>query len=667
MRILTNFSIRTKLIIAFVLMLSASAGLGAFSITRLHQLNANSEAISANVIQMQPITVMLSDAESLKSLIVEDHLLKDPDQGTLIPNLAAVQQNIGTKQSNSQTEFALQWNTYEPTMDPGQETADGTKLKAAFEQMIADGGQIVSLDAAQNKAAASAIIVGDLQSQLDTVKRAIGDDLVYQDDQAEALTNASSDSNTSGNYMILLALGLMAVFSVLVIVALVKMVASPVTAMTDVMRKLAGGNSSLNISGIERGDEIGGMARAVQVFKEAGLEKIRLEADLQAERANAAQEQSRLELDRQASASQQKFVVSSVATGLGKLSGGELLFRLNTPFSPEYEKLRSDFNDAMDKLQETMLAISSTTEGVRSAAGEITQASDDLSRRTEQQAASLEQTAAALDQITATVRKTAEGADEARQVVATSKADAESSGAVIHDTVAAMTGIEKSSKEIGTIIGVIDEIAFQTNLLALNAGIEAARAGDAGRGFAVVATEVRALAQRSTTAAKEIKTLISASGTEVANGVKLVDETGKALGRIVEQVARLSGLISEIAASAKEQASGLAEVNIAVNQMDQVTQQNAAMVEQSTAASHNLAGEASQLAQLIAEFQIGDTGVAAKRSALKSASKTSLKGCRTLCKGAVRIPPRRRPWHVSLPRLRPPLQRRGGPNSSQLP
>jgi methyl-accepting chemotaxis protein len=190
-------------------------------------------------------------------------------------------------------------------------------------------------------------------------------------------------------------------------------------------------------------------------------------------------------------------------------------------------------------------------------------------------------------------------------MAATAKSDAEQSGAVVRETVTAVSGIEASSKQIGNIIGVIDEIAFQTNLLALNAGVEAARAGDAGRGFAVVATEVRALAQRSADAAKEIKTLISASGKQVDAGVKLVGETGKALGRIVEQVSKLNQVVTEIASSTQEQATGLNEVNTAVNQMDQVTQQNAAMVEQSTAASHGLAGEAETLARLVGQFRIG--------------------------------------------------------------
>ena len=262
-----------------------------------------------------------------------------------------------------------------------------------------------------------------------------------------------------------------------------------------------------------------------------------------------------------------------------------------------------------------------------------------MSRRTEQQAASLEETAAALDQITATVRKTAENSNEARNTVSVTKADTETSGAVVRETVTAMSGIEASSKQIGTIIGVIDEIAFQTNLLALNAGVEAARAGDAGRGFAVVATEVRALAQRSAEAAKEIKALISASSQQVDTGVKLVGETGKALARIAEQVARLNGLVSDISFSAQEQATGLNQVNTAVNQMDQVTQQNAAMVEEATAASHNLSGEAQELARLVGQFRIGESAAA---PVLKRAAPTTPPKSRVVTTSANKV--------VALPR-----------------
>lgn len=326
------------------------------------------------------------------------------------------------------------------------------------------------------------------------------------------------------------------------------------------------------------------------------------------------------DVERAARAEEQAKVVRGLAEGLAHLAGGNLTARIDHAFPGEYEKLRHDFNEAMGKLQEAMKTIVVNAGGIRSGAGEISQASDDLSRRTEQQAASLEETAAALDEITATVRKTAEGSKQANSVVVTTRANAEASGKVVQETVSAMAEIEKSSKQISQIIGVIDEIAFQTNLLALNAGVEAARAGDAGRGFAVVASEVRALAQRSSEAAKEIKGLISASSQHVETGVELVGEAGNALQQIVVRVNEISGLVSEIAASAQEQATALAEVNTAINQMDQVTQQNAAMVEESTAASHSLTQEADELLSLISRFQTGAAPAQAPSSSTRARS-----------------------------------------------
>ncbi len=407
-------------------------------------------------------------------------------------------------------------------------------------------------------------------------------------------------------------------------VTVLLLVRRPMEALLTSVEALGRGDYESKVTGQERRDETGTIAMALEGFRHVLSEGRRHEAEAAQSRARAEEERQRSEAKREAHDAVVKSETGTFAAGLERLVAGDLQFRLTTPFTiPAAEKLRCHLNVVMDKLQETMQAIVHNAQGVRSGAGEITQASDDLSRRTEQQAASLEETAAALDQITATVRKTAEGANEARNAAATAKTDAENSGEVVRETVSAMSGIEASSKQISNIIGVIDEIAFQTNLLALNAGVEAARAGDAGRGFAVVATEVRALAQRSADAAKEIKTLISASGQQVDAGVKLVGETGKALGRIVDQVAKLNGLISDIAASAQEQATGLNQVNIAVNQMDQMTQQNAAMVEQSTAASHSLAAEAEELARLVGQFRIGESASAkvVEQAAHKSLSK----------------------------------------------
>jgi methyl-accepting chemotaxis protein len=309
--------------------------------------------------------------------------------------------------------------------------------------------------------------------------------------------------------------------------------------------------------------------------------------------------------------------VAFVGAALARLAEGDLTARVERELMPSLDQLRVDFNAAAKALHQALAQVSDGASAIHAGAGDIGRASDDLSRRSEQQAASLEETAAALDEITATVKRSAENARKTNAVVSVARGEAEHSGEVVTQAVEAMTRIEKSSQEISQIIGVIDEIAFQTNLLALNAGVEAARAGEAGRGFAVVAQEVRALAQRSAEAAKEIKALISTSTREVSRGVELVGETGAALRSIVEKVAEIDALIAEISASAQEQSTGLVEVNTAIGQMDQVVQENAARVEEATAASHALTGEAADLAGVVARFTVvgGAPGGRASRAA----------------------------------------------------
>jgi len=362
-----------------------------------------------------------------------------------------------------------------------------------------------------------------------------------------SVTIAITDAVVLGGLLIVVGL---AVFAVRL------WISTPLRALAATMGGLAAGDLERPVAGGDRRDEVGLVARAVQVFKDSGL-KLRLnEAAARDVEAAAARERLANEAARIEAAQRQQAVVVALATGLSGLAQGDLTCRLREAFVPEYEQLRTDFIEAATSLENAMGSIASCTEGVRANADEIAQASDDLSRRTEQQAASLEQTAAALDQITATVGTSASGAQEAAKLVAAARGDADSSRIVVDRAVTTMGEIESSSRQIGQIIGVIDEIAFQTNLLALNAGVEAARAGDAGRGFAVVAQEVRALAQRPAGAAREIKTLIQSSSRQVENGVGLVAEAGQALSRIGAQVASIEIQVKGIATSAQEQAAG---------------------------------------------------------------------------------------------------------------
>ncbi|CAN5230114.1 methyl-accepting chemotaxis protein [soil metagenome] len=477
----------------------------------------------------------------------------------------------------------------------------------------------------QNAGEAAKMVMGVIDPDIASLSKDVSAFTNGHNDATKAMVAKAAKESATGSLMSIL-FGVIASAAAMIFALWIgrSKISAPLTSLSKTMEVLAQGSVDVEVVGAQRKDEVGAMARSVQVFKDNALALRTAQAAQQRASAETEAERQRNQDAAEIAAREQAFVMENIATGLTRLAEGDLTYRVDAQFPPAYQRLQSDFNGAITQMEEAMRTIVQAANSIGSGSDEIASAADDLSRRSEQQAASLEETAAALDEITATVKRSSAGAVEASRVVTSTRSDAERSAVVVRGAVDAMNQIEKSSQSISQIIGVIDEIAFQTNLLALNAGVEAARAGDAGRGFAVVAQEVRALAQRSADAAKEIKTLISTSSQQVGQGVNLVGQTGEALQAIVGKVSEIDALVSEIAAGGAEQATGLNEVNAAVNQMDQTVQQNAAMVEQSTAASHALKGEANSLMQMIGRFQVSGAQVARTTTTRRAAPPTQV-------------------------------------------
>ncbi|MDH6268823.1 methyl-accepting chemotaxis protein [Rhizobium sp. SG_E_25_P2] len=392
----------------------------------------------------------------------------------------------------------------------------------------------------------------------------------------------------------------------------------PLDAMKSYMGVLATGDYSRDVPYAGRPDEIGAMAQSVAVFRRNAMERMEHRKRDEAAKAAELERERVLAAEKAADDEKRRFVIDQLTQGLTELADGNIAYRIDQPFAEAYENLRQAFNASQAALSESMAKVTAITQVVRNSAAEISAATDQLAQRTEQQAATVEESAAALSQVSTTVQSSAGRSREAGAMMSEATQSTEKSFAVVKQAIAAMEGIAGSSGQIGQIINVIDEIAFQTNLLALNAGVEAARAGDAGKGFAVVAQEVRELASRSATAAKEIKALISTSTSQVNNGVALVNKTGEALDEIAARVSRVADIINGIGASSAEQSDAIRQIDDSVRTLDQTTQQNAAMVEQTSAACRSLSKEADTLNDVLSAFRISGQKFQATSPAIAS-------------------------------------------------
>jgi methyl-accepting chemotaxis protein len=585
-----NLRVSQKLSLSFaavLLVVAAFCSVVYVSMQRIHQATvANDQTQLVLKLSGQILSTLVEHQNAMRGYVAslnpefQDRMAKYAK--AVPPLMAQLEQNLDK----------VQVDTYLPPLRQAIDVFYGQ-----LDATVANAGDPAKLEETRANIASTARL-SDIRKVLSAMDTANSDLAAERSASLQAAFQTGVTTMLSGG-------ALASLVAVVMGIILTKGLAAPIREITAAMRRLADGDTAIEVPAKGRGDELGSMAAAVEVFRTNAIAARDLEADAREQRAlSDAERAERARLD-QARAEAMAQATETLAGGLSELARGNLTVRLGTPFASEFEQLREDFNAAVVQLAETLSAVAQATNSIDDGSREISLSTTDLSRRTERQAASLEETAAALDEITVNVRHASSRVEEARVAAVDAAQSAEASGTVVAKAVEAMGRIEQSSRSISNIIGVIDEIAFQTNLLALNAGVEAARAGEAGKGFAVVAQEVRELAQRSAVAAREIKDLIRVSTEEVANGVKLVSDTGEVLKTIEGFITTVNQQMSAIAKAAKEQSSGLAEVNTAVNQMDQLTQQNAAMVEETSAASAGLADQSVNLRQLVQRFEVG--------------------------------------------------------------
>ena len=593
-----RFGIGMRLSIGFGFLLLLMLGLTHQSVTRVNAINTDLGQINDVNSVKQRFAINFRGSVHDRAIAIRDvTLVETPEERQaavdLIAKLAATYAENETKMTDM---LATGASDAEKTIIG--EIAD---IQSKTNPLVAE---IIGLQDKGDAANAKKLLLEQARPLFVSWLGAINKFIDYQ----EALNKqVGGEVRTSASGFQTLALGSLAGAAVLAVIAALlasRSITAPMGKLQESLRKMAEGQMEGDQTLDARKDEIGSLARAVGAVRDTVSGQAARQAESDANRAAA--ERSQLEgaaRQRETEANETNHAVDQLGRALEEMANGNLEYRLSQPFGSTLDALRVNFNNSVDKLHSALKTIGGNAFSIDAGAREISTASNDLARRTEQQAASIEETAAALEEISTTVNDSTRRAEEAGSLVAKTRANAERSGEVVKRAVAAMGQIEGSSNEINNIISVIDDIAFQTNLLALNAGVEAARAGDAGKGFAVVAQEVRELAQRSANAAKEIKQLINNSGEQVRSGVTLVGETGKALEAIVSEVQEINRHVNSIVESAKEQSLALKEINSADNEMDQSTQKNAAMVEETSAASQSLASEAASLSGQLAKFR----------------------------------------------------------------
>ncbi|WEA58621.1 methyl-accepting chemotaxis protein [Rhizobium sp. BJ04] len=603
MRDIRKFGVALRLSIAFGLLLSAMAVLSLSSIRQVNDINAKLSLINGSNSQKYRNGIDMLGTVRDRAIALRDIVLTESgtDRATTIVMMNKLQASYAS--NSAELQKAVNSDAFSTAAE--RRLVEGlSAFRNDAEPLIAE---VTKLTLNGQKDQAKPLLLNELRPKLTAWTGALNKLIDYEQALNQGVGGKVREASDQFKSITLSALGVAALFGAVAAALTTRSIIAPLAKLKQSVGQMITGDMQIDRVLERRRDEIGGLARQISGLKlhlsdQAGREAIAEQHRQDAERQRLEREGE----ERQRVAEQTSSAVEQVADALKQLSKGNLNIRLTRPFAGALEPLRLDFNSAISQLRDAMSEVNYNAQAIAAGAEEIRSSSNDLATRTEQQAVVVEQTASVLADMTRQVVDASHRAHEAGILVGETKETVEKSGTIMREAVDAMTKIRASSVEIGDIIGVIDEIASQTNLLALNAGIEAARAGETGRGFAVVAQEVRDLAQRSAAAAKEIKSLVQASNLHINGGVQRVTDAGNALSQIVIQVQSVNRNVDAIAEVSRVQADGLKDINFSVGKIESTTQQNAAMVEESTAAVNNLAKEAASLFEMLSRFQMND-------------------------------------------------------------